>query len=346
MRILFYTAIVQTTAPGWYRIELPCRALGASGHTTFLTTDVRSSPTTGNLEGWSDNEIFESADVVVLQGLIPAEEIWQAREAGQVVICDLGDLPVLPETHFQAESVRATLREAEDQWLACDALTVSTPHLKRWLHSNLRSCPPIHVVRNAIHCGWGEPQNVEDGPVLGWLGSAFERADDLSVLRPWLGDFLEEHDLQFVHVGDAPGLPSFAELADVSPERMEYRPSYSFLDYTAARPWAGIDIQLVPLMDAPFSRAKTCLKGMESAAMGIPFVASPQDEYKWFGCGRLAGSDLANQGPKLWIAALEAMLDSAERLRMASEARERVAHEDIRVRWMDWEQVYKQVLGQ
>ena len=58
----------------------------------------------------------------------------------------------------------------------------------------------------------------------------------------------------------------------------------------------------------------------------------------------MAGTDLAHQGPKAWQAALEALLDPAERKRRGDEARNAVADHDIRKRWTDWEVVYGELL--
>jgi hypothetical protein len=320
MRLLFHTLDFQHSdgtappglaAPPYYRLELPRRALaGLGGHTATL--------------------------------------VESARLAGQVVICDLTDTPEVPATHVYYDLVEQVRPLARAMAMACDALTVSSAYLREYL-GTLPGCPPVHLLRNAIDPeAWGSPGPIREEPVLGWCGSVLERADDFTVLRPWLGEFLERHDLRFIHVGDGPiGVPgrvdqpvSFAEAAQIDPARVERRPLRSFAEYLATRPWSGIDIALVPLMDHHYSRGKSCLKGLESAVQGIPFVASPHDEYKWLGCGRLAGTEMDHQSPMVWEAALEAMLDPAERIGSAAEAYERATREDIRVRWREWERVY------
>jgi len=52
-----------------------------------------------------------------------------------------------------------------------------------------------------------------------------------------------------------------------------------------------IDIGLVPLNDVRFNDAKSYIKGLEYAAAGIPFIASPSPEYVELanaGIGRIA----------------------------------------------------------
>jgi hypothetical protein len=42
----------------------------------------------------------------------------------------------------------------------------------------------------------------------------------------------------------------------------------------------GIHVGLVPLTRGPFNEAKSYLKGLEYAAAGIPFIATPTEEYQ------------------------------------------------------------------
>lgn len=83
---------------------------------------------------------------------------------------------------------------------------------------------------------------------------------------------------------------------------------------------------------------------MEVAASGIPFVASPSDEYRKLGIGSIAGSGLGHQKPRDWEAAIEPLSDRSERERVSCEVREAVAAHDILVRWRDWEAVYGALL--
>ncbi len=342
------------SAPVHYRLALPCDALRIlGGHDAVLAGRLRSDPASGRLVGEGPGgRIVEDAEIVVLQGFVPAERVLRARRAGQVVVCDVTDTPEVPETSMYYPLVEAMRPAVLAMYHAADALTVSSAYLERYFAAS-RACPPVHLVRNAVALErWGPGEPIRTRPTIGWCGTLLERADDLAVLRPWLGAFVERHDLHVVHVGDGamgvPGWvrtpPSFAEAAHVDPGRVERRAVRAFADYLVTRPWHGIDVQLVPLTDHHYSRGKSCLKGLESAAQGIPFVASPHEEYRWLGCGHLAGSDLAHQPAAAWIAALERTLDPAERRTMVERARARVASEDISVRWRDWERTYATIL--
>ena len=362
MRVLFYTneldndplfGGLQLRAAAHYRCELPARALREwGGHETYVVPQIVIETATGLIAGRTfQGEIIEPTEIVVFQRPFldgHADEIRAARAAGQVVIGEVddsffGEIPFRDELWLRGDhEFDKRLVSLKANLAACSAITVSTPHIARQMRT---WAPSVHLIRNAIDIeAWEPPEDVTGPPVIGWTGTVPERKPDVALLRGWFSDFLEKHDLRFVHIGDLPDQAGFAETAEVNPERVEKRNGLPFFMYVPSRPLSGVDIQIIPIAASGYNLGKSALKGLESSACGVPFVASPHPEYQRLGIGRLAGSDLANQGPKFWTAALEAMLDPEERLRMAGEARERVAAEDIRVRWPEWENVYSKVL--
>jgi glycosyltransferase involved in cell wall biosynthesis len=64
-------------------------------------------------------------------------------------------------------------------------------------------------------------------------------------------------------------------------------------------------VGLVPLLDSPFNRAKSWLKGIEYASLGVPFIASPLPEYR-----KLAemGAGVLADTPQEWYEALTHLL--------------------------------------
>jgi glycosyltransferase involved in cell wall biosynthesis len=85
---------------------------------------------------------------------------------------------------------------------------------------------------------------------------------------------------------------------------------------------APIHVGLVPLTRNDFNEAKSYLKGLEYAASGIPFVATPTEEYRLLadaGVGRLA------ETPDEWRDHMTELLDpdvrrvEAERQRLIVE---------------------------
>lgn len=90
------------------------------------------------------------------------------------------------------------------------------------------------------------------------------------------------------------------------------------------RLWEGIDVGLVPMADKPSNfGAKSCLKGLEASAAGLPFVASASSEYRWLrdslGVGRVAAK------PVDWRRHLVALLDPEVRAAEGAENRAAVA---------------------
>jgi glycosyltransferase involved in cell wall biosynthesis len=94
---------------------------------------------------------------------------------------------------------------------------------------------------------------------------------------------------------------------------------------------------LVPLNLVPFSEAKSYLKGLEYAASGIPFVASPTYEYRLLakeGIGRIAST------PDEWRDHVTELLDPDVR---AAEAEKQLAlvrsRYDISTKGEEWNTV-------
>ena len=80
----------------------------------------------------------------------------------------------------------------------------------------------------------------------------------------------------------------------------------------------GIHVGLVPLTRSPFNEAKSYLKGLEYAAAGIPFIATPTEEYRLLhraGVGRLA------ETPDEWRDHATQLLDPAVRVAEAERQR-------------------------
>ena len=102
---------------------------------------------------------------------------------------------------------------------------------------------------------------------------------------------------------------------------------------------ADLDVGLVPLADNAFNRAKTWLKGMEYAALGVPFVASPRAEYLRLGYEVMPTVRLAGDGAGPWREQLTFLLTEPDaRAAIADANREAVAaltYENHADRWWD-----------
>lgn len=91
-------------------------------------------------------------------------------------------------------------------------------------------------------------------------------------------------------------------------------------DYVRSASLSGIGI--IPLADTQFNQAKSWLKGLELSAVGVPWVASPREDYirlHKLGAGRLAAN------PKAWYREVKRLCDSANARQELSEAGKEVA---------------------
>jgi glycosyltransferase involved in cell wall biosynthesis len=155
-------------------------------------------------------------------------------------------------------------------------------------------------------------------PRVGWVGATSHRSGDLEVLQGVLGPWMRQRDAApLVHAGHRPGARQTAWRAwavhadEVVAVNLQPAPTYPMLLGT-------MDVGLVPLRMAPFNMAKSNIKGLEYAAAGVPFIATPTDEYR-----RLAteGVGLLAARPAHWRRHLDGLMDAEHRQRVADMAR-------------------------
>lgn len=357
MRILFFSPDYEVSKEGplrplwsgaaYYRAIAPCAELSRHGVDAYMTPILLQNDQTAKFAGvMDDDSMLDEADIVVVhswKAAGAAVQIERARRSGQVVIGDIDDLFwALPPGHRSNRWHPAILGAGNWNYLranlaACDAITVSTPRIKNWIEQNWSNFPPVFVVRNAI-----DLDNFKEEPfrnkirTIGWNGNLGWRDDDMATVRKWLGKFLEDNDLRFVWNGGTEVEP-FARSLGIDPERVEARVQLPFFDWRESNPLRGVDLQIIPLqLPSPFNAAKSALKGMESAAWGVPFIASPSPEYQ-------AVFDVEATEP-LQLAA-QRCLDRNHRRKVLAKEQSRVDERDLRDRWNDWLSVYERFAG-
>lgn len=335
-------------ASGMYRLVFPFRELEKNGHwarTPFYRT-VRD-PASG-----FDFHVFEldrlpAADVYVFQSPLDANIVplvGALRRRGHVTVAEADDTSLnLPEWHPAYAGTHPATNPFRNRdhrhsiYRACDAMTVSTPALAE---QYARHNATIRVLPNFLLGEmWANvtPQyTVERERVrVGWMGRSLWRQGDLDVLKPWLGDWLRAHpDVDFVAAGDE-------AVHDILGVPEAQRVSYPAVRFPVglAEITATMDVGLVPLSAHPFNEAKSCLKGMEYAACGIPCVASPTVEYRrWLDNdnGLLASSS------EDWVAALDRLVsDASLRRSMGRAAEAKAASCTIDRHAHLWEELYE-----
>jgi hypothetical protein len=192
-----------------------------------------------------------------------------------------------------------------------DFITVSTGFLADFYG---RRCRDVRLVRNTVETDRFTPVEQTDNPTFGWIGGTLWRSGDIELLRDWLPAFVKQHNVPVRHAGHIPGDPRhFAVRAGL--QRVDTTPMQTISNVPNMMTF---HVGLVPLVRNSFNEAKSYLKGLEYAAAGIPFIATPTEEYRLLaasGVGRLASS------PDEWMDHATALLDPSTRIAEAARNR-------------------------
>lgn len=137
-------------------------------------------------------------------------------------------------------------------------------------------------------------------PTFGWAGSTHSHPNDLQVAAPAVQRLLSEHH-PFRVVGGRSAVRSALRLK----EDPSFTGTVGLVDW-AATIAETYDVGILPLAPSGFNSAKSRLKAIEHMAVGVPWVASPREEYRRVhsesGCGLLA------EGPKQWYQNVKRLL--------------------------------------
>lgn len=214
---------------------------------------------------------------------------------------------------------------------ASSLVTTSTPYLAELLGE--WGIKPRIVENKVLPQTFPTRRHNSSTPVIGWAGSTGHRSGDLKILVEPFAAMVGR--VMFHHTGDHPRHKSFADEVGVGKESVSLLPMLAPQEY----PYGfKFDIGVVPLTDNDFNRAKSWIKGIEYAAAGVPFIASPLPEYvrlkETYGIGRLA--DTADE----WIAHFEELLDPEVRAEEAKRQRHAVEeHLNARQMAREWDEI-------
>lgn len=332
---------------GYHRLIWPAEKLRRDGHDVIIVRPRdRNAAFQGSLDAQgklSDVRIPPDADVVVLQRithkhLVDAIDILRRR--GVAVVIDMDDdlAAVNPNNPAFAamHPVHGASRDHNWQYAqrACEAasyVTVSTDALLPRYAPHGRG----EVLYNCVPARYLDVPRV-DSTVVGWAGSTHSHPDDLQVAGTALAQLARENG-PFHVVGDGVGVRS-ALLLDHEPTVTGPQDPLTGWPREIARLGVGV----APLATTKFNAAKSWLKPLEYAALGVPCVMSPSPEYARLneqGVGRLASK------PKQWLRHLRALIADPQLRESLSVAGRDVASrwtvERNAVRWADaWEKAY------
>jgi glycosyltransferase involved in cell wall biosynthesis len=313
---------------GFYRVRAPSEEIRKLGVDVTVETDIQVSAAR-HPDGMVEvHEVQTDADLLIIQRPLDnamTSVIKQAKKQGIATIVELDDdMGNIHKDNAAYDKVYG-YKWSGDQWIQAavaeaDLMTVSTPALERYAtHGRsavLRNCVPDSIFDVKV-----EPS--AEWPRVGWSGSVQTHPTDLQETRGAIGEVLKSNELSFSVIGDGEKVARYLKL-DGKVSKL-WATGWVPIDmyYEAVNQF--IDIGIVPLEISPFNQAKSALKGLEFAALGIPFIASPTREYERmeaYGIGKIAKT------PGDWRRHLQRMIDRPEETkRIGLEYRDKIKAE-------------------
>jgi len=344
--VAFLTTDFSPTTPlqpggcAWYRCYLPSREIEKRGINSAIGIPYYELPHGLGIKVDGERAVM-GWGVVVMKLLMRTEtpsQIESVKQLNQLVVVDIDDFyPGLQpdnQAYHYTDPANNPQNNREHYYKVierADVLTVSTQFL---LDYYSKRHPNVFMVRNGIDFAryTRRKDQAGDKPVIGWVGATPWRTNDLETLAEILPAFVERHDLRCHHSGFKEGFASFSDLTGVDPERVSSQGMQPIMGYPSM--FKPIDVGLVPLSFNDFNEAKSCLKGLEYAAAGIPFVAAATHEYQLLaeqGVGRVART------PEDWERHLTELIDPKVRKREAAINRAKVSKlQSMNVRGKEW----------
>lgn len=273
-------------ACGLYRVQLPLEYAEREG----LVEATIETELPADVELKRDGTIIVhsvnvEADVIIFQrpllaAFVPAIE--QAQKQGIACVVELDDdLAAVDPDNLAYRAVHPRYNEASNYEYLLQAaaranwVTASTPAIaQRYKRSGRAS-----VVRNSLPSSiFDIEKTFDDPPRVGWSGSIGTHPHDLEQVGTHLRTVLRETKTSFSMLGEEPGVREQLRFDDT--DEFTCYPWVELDEYHEALA-QSFDIGIVPLANTQFNKAKSYLKGLEMAGLGIPFVASPTDEYEY-----------------------------------------------------------------
>ena len=327
------TGTEQWGGAGWARIGQYIPYLRAAGHEVTVGTLWKVRDHLEVEDGYTGERF--SPDILLIQRIMHDgvhESTRLAQAAGQIVIHDIDDWywgldprnGAWKASHPKHNKEENTLFYARNV-ASCDFVISSTPFIAQKVKEKFGV--KTEVLRNTVDVSRFSAVDQPDTPTIGWVGSTSHRSGDLEILSGIFPQFLRNGSIKLLHAGHGEGAPKFADALRLSEELVETTPRRTSEEYPQM---LTMNVGLVPLTDIPFNHAKSDIKGLEYAAAGIPFIASPLPSYQRLYEDWGTGFILAKR-PRDWIKAITKMLDKGIRDEYQQSLLELVRQRDIAV---------------
>lgn len=280
-------------------------------------------------------EVHSDADLIVFQRPLDnamSSALIQAKKQGIAVAVEMDD--DLSSTHPKNMAHRFFHGHLDTgiQWLwratqNADFIIASTPALlDRYAPSGngvvVRNCVPESIFDITPRY-----ERSDHTSMIGWTGSVASHPTDLLATKGAVAEAITSRrakgrDLAFSVVGEMDHVYDHLQLPDSVPH---YTPGWLSLDEYYEGIASCMDVGIVPLELNLFNKSKSYLKGLEMAALGVPFVASNTYEYEVFeayGIGQTAAN------PSDWRRKLGRLIDNrTQTVSLAKDYRDKIREE-------------------
>lgn len=322
---------------GHYRLIWPAQYLKHLGHDVevcwvgqrgvfeVVSYDEGKTITGIKMPPGVDVVVFQRVSNPLYINVVPA-----LRRMGIAVVMDMDDdlgkinkksaaYGVYRKNEVHSSQITASIAEQ------CTLVTVTTPALAKVYGRHGR----VEIIDNYI-CGSDLEIPRHDSETIGWAGTTNTRGDDWQVVGKAVSQLTQE-GYEFLAVGPEGSLKEELRLA-AEPTYTGWVPIESWMQGMSA-----IGVGMAPLFPSNFNRAKSRLKVIQMAALGIPYVASPLPEYERF--HRESGTGILGYSPADWYDGLKRLLtDPGLRADMGARGREYMKDQTIEAnayRWWD-----------
>jgi glycosyltransferase involved in cell wall biosynthesis len=336
MKIYVYPA--DRTGCGYYRAIWPAKALIAQGHDIVIVppnAGVFDMKVETHRDKVTAIQYPEDADVIVMQRVMHywiAKAIPVLRSLGVAVVIDNDDdleaihpaHPAFPVLHpkYNALYNWNIAREAAQ---AATLSTVSTQPLTR-LYTPTNG--NIRIIKNTVPQQFLDLQPIEGPAVVGWMGSVHSHPDDLQAMGQSPARLARE-GVSWKFVGPDRGIQEALRF-DTTPFATGYAEMEDIMPLIAST----INVGVAPLQDTRFNRAKSWLKQLEYASLGVPSVCSDVPEYREL--AQRTGALLA-KNQKDWYQKVKRLVrDDDFRISQGAKARRAASHLTIEEHAGDW----------
>ena len=264
-----------------------------------------------------------------------------ARSRGRPVVFETDDLVLDPALYDhigfidtlsveEAHAYRTELRQLAETFRRCDCVLTTTQFLAdearqrgkpAYVNRNALSQEMVHISEEVFAAERERETDREEHPlVIGFFSGTGSHNRDFQTIAAPLIQVMNAHPQVLLHIQGHLALgPEFAPLQS----RIRRAPYVSWREllYIIAR----VDINLAPLEHGnPFCRAKSEIKFVEAALVGVPTIASRMDAYEF---AITDGQDgLLATSSNEWEAALRDLIENPERRAAIGSAARKTAY--------------------